>query len=78
MDAKAKIDVSPISFASQEDPPVMQVQGDKDDIVPPQHARKLHEQLKRDDPKYGTVYGVGEISRQIFIGKVQINGNICG
>ncbi len=47
MDAKAKKDVSPISFATQDDPPVMQVQGDKDDIVPPQHAHNLHKRLKR-------------------------------
>jgi acetyl esterase/lipase len=39
-------DVSPISFVSQDDPPIMQVHGDKDDIVPLQHASKLHEQLQ--------------------------------
>ena len=46
MDAKAKKDVSPISFVSQDDPPVMQVHGDKDDIVPLKHARNMHERLK--------------------------------
>ncbi len=46
MDAKAKKDVSPISFASQDDPPVMQVHGDKDVTVPIEHARNLHERLK--------------------------------
>lgn len=39
-------DVSPISFASKDDPPLMQVHGDKDDIVPLEHASRLHEKLK--------------------------------
>ena len=39
-------DVSPISFASKDDPPIMQVHGDKDDIVPIQHAANLHQKLK--------------------------------
>jgi acetyl esterase/lipase len=44
---KQKIsDVSPISFATQDDPPVMQVHGDQDDIVPIQHARRLESRLK--------------------------------
>lgn len=47
MDSEAKTDVSPISFASKDDPPVMQVHGDKDDIVPIAHARNLDERLKR-------------------------------
>lgn len=46
MDAKAKRDVSPISFASQDDPPVMQVHGDKDVIVPIKHARDMDQRLK--------------------------------
>ena len=46
MDAKAKKSVSPISFVSQDDPPVMQVHGDNDNTVPIKHARKLHERLK--------------------------------
>jgi acetyl esterase/lipase len=46
MDAKAKKDVSPITFVSQDDPPVMQVHGDNDIIVPIEHARNLHERLK--------------------------------
>jgi acetyl esterase/lipase/regulation of enolase protein 1 (concanavalin A-like superfamily) len=46
MDAKAKVDVSPISFVSPDDPPIMQVHGDQDDIVPIEHARNLHERLK--------------------------------
>lgn len=39
-------DVSPISFASQDDPPLMQVHGSADKIVPLQHAVVLHERLK--------------------------------
>jgi acetyl esterase/lipase len=46
MDAKAKKDVSPISFVSQDDPPVMQVHGDKDSTVPVKHARNMHRRLK--------------------------------
>lgn len=38
-------DVSPISFATKDDPPVMQVHGDKDDIVPLEHASTLHRKL---------------------------------
>ena len=40
-------DVSPISFASKDDPPVMQVHGDQDDIVPLQHAKNLHAALQK-------------------------------
>lgn len=39
-------DVSPISFVSRDDPPVMQVHGDNDDIVPLEHASNLHRKLK--------------------------------
>lgn len=46
MDAKAKADVSPISFVSKDDPPVLQIHGDKDDIVPIEHARNMAERLK--------------------------------
>lgn len=46
MDAKAIRDVSPIGFATKDDPPIMQVHGDKDDIVPHKHALNLHERLK--------------------------------
>lgn len=47
MSVEAKKDVSPITFASQDDPPIMQVHGDKDDIVPIEHAQVLDEQLKK-------------------------------
>jgi acetyl esterase/lipase len=46
MEAQAKKDVSPVTFASKDDPPVMQVHGDKDDIVPIEHARNMHERLR--------------------------------
>lgn len=46
MDAKGKTDVSPISFVSRDDPPIMQVHGNKDDIVPIEHAQRMNEQLK--------------------------------
>ncbi len=39
-------DVSPISFASKDDPPIMQVHGDKDNIVPIKHASNLHKKLE--------------------------------
>ncbi len=39
-------DVSPISFVSKDDPPIMQVHGDKDVIVPIEHARVLHKKLQ--------------------------------
>ena len=43
--------VSPISFVSKDDPPIMQVHGDKDDIVPLKHATNLHEKLQRTGVK---------------------------
>jgi acetyl esterase/lipase len=46
MDAQAKLDVSPISFVSKDDPPIMQVHGDQDVIVPIQHARNMNRRLK--------------------------------
>lgn len=46
IDAEAKKDVSPISFASRDDPPIMQIHGDKDSTVPIEHARRMHERLK--------------------------------
>ena len=45
MDAARVVDVSPISFASKDDPPVLLVHGDADVIVPVQHARELHARL---------------------------------
>ena len=39
-------DVSPLSFASKDDPPLMQVHGDNDVIVPIEHAQVLDERLK--------------------------------
>ncbi|WP_296459174.1 alpha/beta hydrolase [Rubinisphaera sp.] len=40
-------DVSPISFVSADDPPVMQVHGDKDDIVPIEHAKNMDQKLQK-------------------------------
>ena len=45
--AKLIKDVSPISFVSNDDPPIMQVHGDKDVIVPIEHAKNLHKQLEK-------------------------------
>lgn len=46
MDAAKMTDVSPISLVSRDDPPIMQVHGDADDIVPIQHAQNLDTKLK--------------------------------
>ncbi|TWT61416.1 alpha/beta hydrolase [Rubinisphaera italica] len=46
MKQDAKDDVSPISFVSDDDPPVMQVHGDHDDIVPIEHAKKMDQKLQ--------------------------------
>lgn len=46
LDEKLMKSVSPITFATQDDPPVMQVHGDKDDIVPIEHAQHLHKKLQ--------------------------------
>lgn len=46
LSARLVADVSPITFASKDDPPLMQVHGDRDDIVPPEHAINLNEKLK--------------------------------
>ncbi len=39
-------DVSPITFASKDDPPVMQVHGDADVVVPIEHAKTLDQRLR--------------------------------
>lgn len=46
MDAVKLKDVSPLTFASSDDPPIMQVHGDKDETVPIEHAKNLNERLK--------------------------------
>ncbi len=46
MDAKKMADVSPISFASKDDPPILLVHGDNDNIVPFAHAKKMNTRLK--------------------------------
>jgi acetyl esterase/lipase len=57
MATKAKADVSPISFVSKDDPPIMQVHGDQDVTVPIEHARRLNERLN----------GVGVTSELVVI-----------
>ena len=47
MSARLMTDVSPISFVSKEDPPLMQVHGDNDRIVPLQHAQRLDARLRK-------------------------------
>ncbi len=46
MDADKMRDVSPVTFVTSDDPPIMQVHGDKDDIVPIEHAKRMDERLK--------------------------------
>ncbi len=45
MDQTKMTDVSPISFASKDDPPVLLVHGDADVIVPVRHSRDLDKRL---------------------------------
>lgn len=47
MSEKLKKDVSPITWVSQDDPPMLIVHGDADDIVPIEHGRVFHEALLR-------------------------------
>jgi acetyl esterase/lipase len=46
MDAEKKTSVSPITFASADDPPVLIVHGTADVIVPMAHAEALHKKLQ--------------------------------
>jgi len=45
MNQEAMTDVSPITFASKDDPPVLLVHGDADVIVPVRHSRDLDKKL---------------------------------
>jgi acetyl esterase/lipase len=47
MDPVRKEDVSPITFVSKDDPALLLVHGDADQIVPLQHAKALHEKSKK-------------------------------
>lgn len=47
LDAKTLADVSPLSHASADDPPVMIVHGSADNIVPVEHAHRLHKRLQQ-------------------------------
>ncbi|MCO8124645.1 alpha/beta hydrolase [Stieleria sp. TO1_6] len=46
LDAGLVKSVSPITYATSDDPPMMQVHGDADVIVPIKHASNLHEKLQ--------------------------------
>ncbi len=46
MEAARKTSVSPITYVSADDPPVLLVHGSADDIVPIQHARNLYAHLQ--------------------------------
>jgi acetyl esterase/lipase len=46
MSSELKRDVSPLSFVSKDDPPLLIVHGDADVVVPFEHAKVLHEALK--------------------------------
>ncbi len=46
MSAELKADVSPVTFVSADDPPVLMVHGDADDVVPIQHSQALQNKLK--------------------------------
>ena len=45
MSAEKKTSVSPITYASTDDPPILIVHGSADVIVPIQHAEKLHARM---------------------------------
>lgn len=47
MSEKLKKDVSPLTWVSRDDPPMLIVHGDADDIVPIEHGRVFHEALLR-------------------------------
>jgi acetyl esterase/lipase len=46
MSAELKKDVSPLTFVSADDPPLLIVHGDADDVVPFEHARELQAALE--------------------------------
>lgn len=46
MDEAKKIDVSPATFVSKDDPPMLIVHGDADTVVPFAHAQVLFAKLK--------------------------------
>ena len=45
-DPQLAADVSPIHFASADDPPVLLIHGDKDELVPLTHSERLHDALE--------------------------------
>ena len=46
MDQEIMADASPITHVSKDDPPIMLIQGDKDRVVPQEHALNLHRELE--------------------------------
>jgi acetyl esterase/lipase len=46
MDEKKVADVSPVTFATEDDPPILLIHGDADATVPLAHAETLHTRLK--------------------------------
>lgn len=61
MAAKLKEDVSPLHFVSSDDPPILIIHGDADQIVPVEHAKVLDSALKAK-----------KVSTELFLVK---NGN---
>ena len=55
MDAAKLRDVSPVTFATKDDPPVLILHGDADVIVPVEHAHALEAALKKAGVKVGKV-----------------------
>lgn len=59
MNPEKKADVSPITFASKDDPPILIVHGDADSVVPVEHAKLLQSALEEvgGDSELFTVEG---------------------
>lgn len=47
MEPAKKVSVSPITYVSKDDPPILLVHGDEDVIVPIRHARDLHARMTK-------------------------------
>jgi acetyl esterase/lipase len=48
IDAEQLRDVSPITFVSSDDPPILLIHGDQDDIVPIEHSRNIDRKLQAE------------------------------
>ena len=70
-------DVSPATFASKDDPPIMIFHGDADQIVPVQHAHVLHKKLMAKGVESelvvveGAGHGVAGAGGKDYIGKAE-------